>query len=127
PAGGTLPASRCTCSGVGAGAGAGAAPCPAPPARCAASASDIGTVVARAAAPAAAVAAPLRKPRRSTEAFVDFAICRTPAAYGNENRNRPIILRRPAYVNAFLTGYLARALTPCVTVSMRKIDLALLR
>src|SRR6266850_6463628 len=70
----TLPASRSTCPGEGGGAESGAALL-----SCPAAALATGTLVS-AAAPAAAVAAPFKKPRRVTalSVFFDFAIFEPP-------------------------------------------------
>src|SRR5262245_34875188 len=68
----TLPASRLTCSADGGGAELFALPF------CAASRSGIGTEVPSAAAPAAAVAAPFRNPRRFTAIFFGFVIGASP-------------------------------------------------
>src|SRR5262245_1949327 len=70
PAGGrTAPASRSSCGADGAGAGVFDRGAPAGGACCAL---DSGTCVVIAAAPAAADAAPFRKPRRLTTSFLDF-------------------------------------------------------
>src|SRR5437773_11807691 len=69
-----LPESRASCSGTGAGAPAAVGAAPGRPAP-APWASDISAFVTSAAAPAAALAAaPLRKPRRLTEAFLVFIV-----------------------------------------------------
>src|SRR5687767_215877 len=71
----TAPASRSSCAADGGGAGEFDRPAPAGGDGCASRvcAPVSETCVAMAAAPAAAVAAPFRKPRRLTVSFLDFA------------------------------------------------------
>src|SRR6266850_5018127 len=82
----TLPASRSTCAGEGGGAGSGETFVP-----CAATAPASGPLVS-AAAPAAAVAAPFRNPRRVTGrcVFFDLAIFRA----SPENTSARATMRR---------------------------------